>query len=68
MGVWIEEVDGLTTYRHTGFWATSASFIPDLEVTIAATVNQNHAKGMLNGLVRDTLALVRDAHEHGSPE
>jgi D-alanyl-D-alanine carboxypeptidase len=68
MGVWIEEVDGLTTYRHTGFWATSASFVPDLEVTIAATVNQNHAKGMLNGLVRDTLALVRDAHEHGSPE
>jgi CubicO group peptidase (beta-lactamase class C family) len=66
MGVWIEEVDGFITYRHTGFWGTSASYVPSLDVTIAATVNQNHAKDVLNGLVRDVLALVRDAHDRKS--
>jgi D-alanyl-D-alanine carboxypeptidase len=67
MGVWIEEVDGLTTYRHTGFWGTSVSYVPSLDVTIAATVNQNHAKGVLTQLVQDALAVVREAVESETP-
>jgi D-alanyl-D-alanine carboxypeptidase len=63
MGVWEVEVEGLTSYRHSGFWGTIATFVPELELTIAATVNQNQCKPALNGIVTRTVLLVRDATE-----
>lgn len=41
MGVWVLETEGFTTYHHTGFWGTLAVHVPDLDLTIAATGNQN---------------------------
>ena len=41
MGVWVLETEGYTTYHHTGFWGTLAVHVPELDLTIAATGNQN---------------------------
>lgn len=61
MGVWVMEVEGLTVYRHSGFWGTVADYVPELDLTIAATVNQNQDKAALREMVRRTVAVVRDA-------
>ncbi len=63
MGVWVMEVDGLTIYRHSGFWGTVADYVPELDLTIAATVNQNHDKQALWEMVGRSTALVREAIE-----
>ncbi len=41
MGLWTTEIGGRAAYRHTGFWGTSAVHVPELDLTIASTVNQN---------------------------
>jgi len=61
MGVWVVEVDGLTTYRHTGFWGTSASFVPQLDLVVTATVDQHQARAALGELVDGAIAAVADA-------
>jgi D-alanyl-D-alanine carboxypeptidase len=58
MGIWVEEVSDFTAYRHGGFWGTTAIYVPDLDLTIAATVNQNSGKQVLEDLVRQVIALV----------
>jgi len=58
MGVCVEEVGGFTVYRHGGFWGTTAVFVSDLDLTIAATVNQNSGKQALEELVRQVIGLV----------
>ena len=58
MGVWVTEVDGFTAYRHTGFWGSSATYVPDLDLVVTATVNQNQARPVLENLVRDAVRLV----------
>jgi D-alanyl-D-alanine carboxypeptidase len=63
MGVSVVDVEGLITYRHTGFWGTVATYVPELDMTIAGTVNQNRSKGVLADIERRTLAIVRDAVE-----
>ncbi|UCF66586.1 MAG: beta-lactamase family protein [Acidobacteriota bacterium] len=63
MGLWMVELDGHTTFRHSGFWGTVAMYVPQLELTIAATVNQNQGKGALENLVREAVALVGNAGE-----
>lgn len=61
MGVWGIEAAGLTAYRHTGFWGTSASYVPDLDLVVTATVNQNQARDALAGLVDGAIAAAADA-------
>lgn len=61
MGVWVMEVEGFTVYRHSGFWGTVADYVPELDLTIAATVNQNQAKAALSEMVRRSIVAVRDA-------
>ena len=61
MGVWVVEVEGLNTYRHTGFWGTLATYVPELDLTVACTVNQNQGKEALQGMARDAIVLVRDS-------
>ncbi len=58
MGVWVLETDGHTTYHHTGFWGTMAVHVPDLDLTIAATVNQNQSKRVFNQMLIDTIRVV----------
>ncbi len=65
MGVWVVEVDGLTTYRHTGFWGTLATYVPELDLTVACTVDQNQAKHALEELAVGAVRAVRDAAPDG---
>jgi D-alanyl-D-alanine carboxypeptidase len=58
LGVWVEEVEGFTVYRHGGFWGTTAVYVPDLDLTIAGTVNQNSGKEVLEEIVRRVIGLV----------
>jgi D-alanyl-D-alanine carboxypeptidase len=60
MGVWVEDWQGLTVYRHGGFWGTTAAYVPELDLTVAATVNQNSGKMDLEDLVRQTISVVKD--------
>lgn len=59
MGIFVVDVDGLTVYRHSGYWGTVASYAPELDVAVAATVNQNDARAVLMDLERRALATVR---------
>ena len=70
MGVWVDEIDGLTTYWHTGFWGTAAVHVPSLGVTVAAAVTQNRERAVLIALVTDAVRLARDATDTrlGSPD
>ena len=61
MGLWAVPVGGLEAYRHTGFWGTSASYVPDLDLVVTATVNQNQARDALAGLVDGAIAAAADA-------
>ncbi len=59
MGLWVVEVEGLTGYRHSGFWGTSATFFPDLDLVITGTQNQNHGENILSPLAAEIVTRVR---------
>lgn len=61
MGVWIVEVAGFTGYRHTGFFGTSATYVPELDLSVAATVNQNQGRAALGKLTEDAIAVTATA-------
>jgi len=65
MGVWSQEVAGLPGWRHSGFWGTVAVYVPSLDLALAVTVNQNQAKGSMQGLVEGAVEVAR---ERRSPE
>jgi D-alanyl-D-alanine carboxypeptidase len=58
MGVWVLEIGGYTTYHHTGFWGTMAVHVPELDLTVAATVNQNQSKPVFNKILVETIKIV----------
>jgi len=60
MGVWSVEVEGLETYRHSGFWGTLATYVPDLDLVVTVTVNQNQCGTLMDDLVREAIRVVRD--------
>ncbi|HOC43861.1 MAG TPA: serine hydrolase domain-containing protein [Thermoanaerobaculales bacterium] len=61
MGVFVVEEGGLTVYRHTGYWATVASYAPALDVALAAVVTQRDGKALLGELEKRVLNLARTA-------
>jgi D-alanyl-D-alanine carboxypeptidase len=61
MGVWVVEVGGFTTYRHSGFWGTLATYVPELDLAVAATVNQNRCGEALDELVLKAIVLAEAA-------
>lgn len=61
MGLWVLERDGCTLYQHGGFWGTSATYVPELDLVVTATVNEHEAGGLLDSLVNDTIDLFREA-------
>jgi D-alanyl-D-alanine carboxypeptidase len=67
MGIWEAEVEGYTTYRHSGFWGTVAVYVPDLDLVVTATVNQNQSGSAMDDLVRDAVRVVVDAQAETSP-
>jgi len=67
MGVWVMEVEGYTVYRHSGFWGTVADYVPELDLVVAATVNQNQEKTVLWDVVGETIAAVADVCDLSRP-
>jgi D-alanyl-D-alanine carboxypeptidase len=58
MGVWEVEVGGFTTYRHSGFWGTLATYVPELDLALAVTMNQNSSKESLDKTVSEVVILI----------
>jgi len=63
MGIWVVEVEGFTTYRHTGFFGTLATYVPELDLVVTVTTNQNSDQGALNKLALEAIRLVAEARE-----
>jgi len=61
MGVWVLETEGYTTYHHTGFWGTMAVHVPELDLTVAATVNQNQSKPVFDRILIETIKIVEES-------
>jgi D-alanyl-D-alanine carboxypeptidase len=59
MGVWVLETEGYTTYHHTGFWGTMAVHVPDLDLTIAATANQNQVGPEFDEILVEVIRIVK---------
>lgn len=59
MGVWVLEIEGFTTYLHTGFWGTMAVHVPELDLTLAATGNQNQLGPGFDEMVAETIRIVK---------
>lgn len=60
MGIWEVQVEGFESYRHTGFFGTLATYVPELDLTVTATVNQNQSRGALDDLARDAILLIAE--------
>jgi len=60
MGVWVREVGGHTVFQHTGFFGTVAAYVPDLDLDLAATVNQ-HTGRAFDRILSETIGLVEAA-------
>lgn len=60
MGVWVERIAGYAVYRHSGFWGTTALYVPELDLALAATVNQNRGRAALKVLVAGAIRAAAD--------
>ena len=63
MGIWVVEVEGFTTFRHTGFFGTLATYVPELDVIVTAATNQNQDEGALTELALEAIKLVAEVRE-----
>ncbi len=63
MGVWVLETEGFTTYHHTGFWGTLAVHVPELDLTIAATSNQNQLGPGFDEIPAEVIKIITDNFE-----
>lgn len=61
MGVWVDEHAGHLLYRHTGYWCTSATYVPELDLVVAATTNQHESKELLEAIVNGAIYVVAEA-------
>jgi D-alanyl-D-alanine carboxypeptidase len=59
MGVWVLSGDGYTIYRHSGFWCTSATWVPELDLVVTLTVNQHEAGELFTTLQDGVLEIVK---------
>ena len=55
------DVEGFETYRHSGFWGTVATYVSELDLVVAATVNQNQGGVTLYQITERSIALVAEA-------
>jgi D-alanyl-D-alanine carboxypeptidase len=61
MGVWVIADEGYTIHRHTGFWGTSATWVPELDLVVTLTVNQHEASELFRTLQDGALEIVKDS-------
>ena len=64
MGVWVIEVEGFTAYRHTGFWGTAATYVPDFDLAVATTINQGEGPMLHVELVDRAIGIVVETRSH----
>lgn len=57
MGVWVDEVVGFEVYEHTGYFGTLAAYVPELELSIAASMNSNNGGPILKEMERAVIDL-----------
>jgi len=67
MGIFVTGVDGVSLYRHTGYWGTVAGYSPELDLALAAVVTQRDGKALLGELEKGVLTLARAADAEQSP-
>ncbi len=60
MGVWVIDRDAYTIYRHSGFWCTSATYVPEFDLVVTATVNQHEAGALFDEIGEGALRIVQD--------
>lgn len=59
MGIEEIEVDGLRVYWHTGYWGTMAAYVPEMELAVATTVNQQIGRREVSySMLRKVLKLL----------
>ena len=58
MGIWVAELEGFETYVHTGFFGTLAAYVPELDLTVALTVNQNQGGPSLGNLAQQAISVA----------
>lgn len=61
VGIFVVDVDGVTVYRHTGYWGTVAGYAPSLDVAFAAAITQRDARDLLGELETKVLTMARSA-------
>jgi D-alanyl-D-alanine carboxypeptidase len=61
MGIAVSEIDGLEVYQHTGFWGTTAAYVPQLDLAIGLAVTQQGSPAQ-QALFRQALDAVRAAN------
>jgi D-alanyl-D-alanine carboxypeptidase len=61
MGIFVAEIDGITVYRHTGYWGTVASYVPSLDLALAVGVTQRDARALLGELETKVLTMARSS-------
>jgi len=59
MGVWVLETEGYATYHHTGFWGTMAVHVPELDLTLAATANQNQLGPGFDEILVEVIRIIK---------
>jgi D-alanyl-D-alanine carboxypeptidase len=60
MGVTVTEIGGFTVYRHSGFFGTTAGYVPELDLAYGATVNRSESSEALRGLVEGAVTVVAE--------
>jgi D-alanyl-D-alanine carboxypeptidase len=60
MGVFVEKVEGLTVYSHTGYWGTEAAYVPDLDLAVGLSVTQQEAREARGILFQAVLRLIKE--------
>jgi D-alanyl-D-alanine carboxypeptidase len=67
MGIEIAEVNGVTVYVNYGYWGTMAAYIPSLDLSFGATVNQSEGiRKSLKSILHGTLKLAGKTIIQGS--
>jgi len=54
----VTEIGGYTVYRHGGFFGTTAAYVPELDLALAATINQAESGDELGEMVADAIDVV----------
>ena len=55
----------MTTYRHTGFFGTLATYVPELDVVVTVATNQNQDDGALTDIALEAIKLVAEVRDSG---